>query len=128
VRREIAFNVKTDPNRDMNIIAENLMLSFDATGRSNSESAANREKWQYNDYKATFENFNWYNNGWLLDENNNTCLRISNGAKFSIPIGPMTLNSNVSGIKKCTFEFQFKVKNISNYNKLIKEITRYSDD
>jgi hypothetical protein len=45
VRREIAFNVKTDPNRDMNIIAENLMLSFDATGRSNSESAANREKW-----------------------------------------------------------------------------------
>ncbi|MCI7444666.1 MAG: hypothetical protein MSA89_16585 [Clostridium sp.] len=55
-------------------------------------------------------------------------MRISNGAKFSIPIGPMTLNSNVSGIKKCTFEFQFKVKNISNYNKLIKEITRYSDD
>lgn len=132
----IMFECKTDPNRDMNIITDGLMLKFDAMGRSNNESSVNREIWTY-DYKSItnpennkvytgiFRDFNWYNNGWILDKDNNTCLRISNGASFEIPIGALELNTSTEGKKSCTFEFEFKVKNIQNYTKVIKEFTRY---
>lgn len=133
VRKEISFDVEEDTTRNMKIIENNLNVKFDAIGRSNNESTANRKKWTYTNaenvtYVGNFNNFNWYNNGWMMDEDNNTCLRISNGAQFSIPIGSMILNSQTSGIRQCTFEFQFKVRNITNYGKLIKEITRYKDD
>jgi hypothetical protein len=61
-----------------------------ATGRSNSEPAAKRSTWSY-DLKgvkkyATFDKFNWFNNGWRMDPSINTsCLRISNGAEVRIP-------------------------------------------
>ena len=134
--KNIVFECKTDPNRDMNVISDGLLLKFDASGRSNNESSANREIWTYNYESATnpennkvysgiFRGFNWYNNGWVLDENNNTCLRISNGASFEVPIGNLELNTSTEGKKSCAFEFEFKVKNIQNYSKVIKEITRY---
>ena len=44
-----------------------------------------------------------------LDENNDTCLRISNGAQFSIPIGSTVLNnSSVMSEQSKTFEFESK--------------------
>ena len=48
-------------------------------------------------YVGEFEGFNWYNNGWILDNDNNTCLRISNGAKFKIPLGNTRFNSSTQG-------------------------------
>ena len=86
--RRISFTVKQDPLRTMEYAkSKNLRLLFDAKGRSNAESPANRASWVSEDgaIKATFKDFNWYNNGWILDENKQTCLRISNGAKFRIP-------------------------------------------
>jgi hypothetical protein len=74
-----------------------LQLSFDAKGRSNSESTTNRKNLVFdNGVKASFEDFNWYNNGWIIDDNNNTCLRISNGARFSIPIGNTVFASSTN--------------------------------
>jgi hypothetical protein len=136
ISKPIYFTCQTDPDRKMTIIEDGLMLKFDAAGRSNNESSVNREIWTY-DYKSVtnpdnnknyvgiFKDFNWYNNGWILDENNDTCLRISNGASFEIPIGTMDLNTSIEGRKSCTFEFEFKVRNIQNYAKVIKENTRY---
>jgi len=76
----------------MKIAEAGLRYSFNASGRSNSESAASRIKCSYTDNNnvtidAKLENFNWYNNGWVLDDVGNSCLRISNGAKFTIPLG-----------------------------------------
>lgn len=113
--REISFSVEQDPNRKMEVVkSDYLKLNFDAKGRSNSESVANRQKWENADktIKASFDNFNWYNNGWLMDEDKNTFLRISNGASFSLPIGPMTFASNVSTEQSNSIEFQFKIRNI----------------
>ena len=134
VYRELEIEVVTDPNRDMSLVyPENLIINFDAAGRSNDESATNREIWQFSPsedvtYKGKFENFNWYNNGWILDENKDACLRISNGAQFSIPIGPRDINTSTVGKQSITFEFQFKVRNVQDYSNLIKEITRYASD
>lgn len=130
VSRDVKFEVVQDPNRDMTLVSkENLLISFDAAGRSNNESATKRATWSYGDKKATFKDFNWYNNGWMLDSDKNTMLRISNGAEFSIPIGSMIINDATTVANQSrTFELEFKVRNVQDYSNLVKEITRYSGD
>ena len=129
VERQISFLVSQDPNRDMSLVKkERLKLLFDAKGRTNNESSVNRQTWTYGDIKAKFENFNWYNNGWTQDNSGNTCLRISNGAKFILPIGKMTLASSDVSNQSCAIEMQFKVRNIQDYSPLIHNVTRYKGD
>lgn len=134
VQRNIYFRVEQDPNRlDFGIQKSSyLTLNFDASGRSNEESPLKRANWTYEngDFStvAKFENFNWYNNGWIADENKRTCLRISNGAKLSIPIGDVVFASQNDREQSHTFEFQFRVRNVQNYSNLIHNITRYKND
>jgi hypothetical protein len=56
---------------------------------------------------ASFDKFNWFNNGWAMDNKNNTFLRISNGAKFIIPIGKTSFTEQSN-----TFELMFKIRNV----------------
>lgn len=142
--KEISFQVVIDKSRPMKLAAdENLLLKFSSAGRSNNESNITKTTWSYqkseNDPKfvGQFEDFNWYNNGWITDQNGDTCLRISNGAKFHIPVGMMfgskkkpgvTFNSNEQGNQSQVFEFEFKIRNIQNYEHLIKLVTRYKND
>ena len=124
-QREIEFQVLQD-SRDLTVAAKNyLRLNFDPKGKSNSESPASREKWSYTNKSgevihASFDKFNWTNNGWEMDEKNNTFLRISNGAKFAIPIGRTSFSE-----QSHTFELMFKIKNVQNYGSLVKNVTRY---
>ena len=143
VTREIEFNVLQTGKMTLANKAT-LRLNFDAAGRSNKESTVTRGVWTstsayettgydgttpiYKTYSGEFENFNWYNNGWINDSDNNTCLRISNGAKFKIPLGATTFNSSAEGSQSQTFEFEFKIRNVQNYEHLIKLVTRYVDD
>jgi hypothetical protein len=119
--QNVFIEFKTYQTGEMNLIAqESLLVSFDATGRSNRETDVTRATWSYKNpkigssktYVGEFENFNWYNNGWITDENGLTCLRISNGAKFKIPLGAITFNSNGQTSGSQTFEFQFKIRNV----------------
>lgn len=131
VERSILFTVVQDPTRKMEYVKpENLKLNFESKGRSNSESAVNRATWVSEDgkVKAQFTDFNWYNNGWVLDDDNQTCLRISNGAKFTLPIGNLTFAAIDASQQSNTIEFQFKVRNIQDYSNLIKNTTRYKGD
>ena len=131
VERSITFNVVQDPTRTMEYVKpESLFLQFDAKGRSNSESIVNRQTLEFEKagIKAEFKDFNWYNNGWILDEDNQTCLRISNGAEFSLPIGQMVFNNSTIGEDSNSIELQFKVRNVQDYSNLIKNVTRYSGD
>jgi hypothetical protein len=63
-------------------------------GRSNNTSLERRLEWKstYGNKttSAKLENFNWYNNGWVTDDNNRVCLRITNGAKVEIPFDLFT--------------------------------------
>ena len=132
--RTITFTVTQDPNRTMEIVRKaDLALSFDATGRSNSESESNRALISDSNTKAlipsVFTDFNWYNNGWVLDNNKKTCLRISNGASLRLPIGTMTLNNqNLVNEQSVTFELEFKVRNVQSYENLVSNTTRYVGD
>ena len=133
VSREVKFKVVPDPNRDMTVVKKNsLKLNFDPIGRSNSEPEAKRASWSYgegdNKINAIFENFNWYNNGWYTDsETKNTFLRISNGAKFTIPFpGGLEFGTSISSKQSNAIELAFKVRNIQNYSNLITNVTRYN--
>lgn len=132
VTREISFIVQQDPKRaDMKIAKQdNLILNFDPIGRSNSESLVRRSTWSYGEnISANFENFNWYNNGWYTDtKTNQTCLRISNGAKFSIPMDPLVFASSNSSQQSNSIEIEFKIRNVQNYGNLISNVTRYNND
>ena len=132
--REIIFTVVEDENRkDFVVEAADLMVNFSAVGRTNTESAAKRQTWNYklgNEVKsATFTDFNWRNNGWMMDSDiNQSCLRISNGAKFSIPYQQMIFGSSTAEQQSHSVELQFKITNVQKYDKLISNITRYKDD
>ena len=134
-RRDISFFVEQDPNRKMEVVKPDfLRLVFDAKGRSNEESVSNRQSWNYTNeaqevnVNARFNNFNWYNNGWRPDDQGNTCLRISNGAEFVLPIGNTTFAGGTAATQSWTYEMQFKIRNIQDYTPLIQNITRYKDD
>lgn len=132
VRYEINFSVEETDKLKL-ALQDNLVLNFDAIGRSNQESLTNRRKWvnpieKYSKYTGKFSGFNWYNNGWIQDEDNQTCLRISNGASFEIGFEPMVMGTDINGKSSWTVEMQFKISNVKTYNNLITTYTRYPND
>lgn len=140
--RKIEIRVVKDPTRtDFGIQKQGFLtylLNTVGSGRSNSETLVKRTTLVNSSTAkgaepcaATFTNFNWYNNGWTTDEDNKTCLRISNGAKLSIPIGS-TVFANPDGPQDTkqshTIELTFKIRNVQDYSNLIRTITRYEND
>lgn len=119
----INFEVNKDTERDLDIILGGLVLNLDSSGRSNEENLSSRITWISKDTpEATavkFNNFNWYNNGWIEDEDERSCLRISNGASISIPITALNILNSKQLEDSLTFEFRFKVRNIQEYATLI---------
>lgn len=117
----IQIKVLEDTLRNLNIIPDSLYLNLDSKGRSNKENQSIRNKWEYTNLSnettsVVFNNFNWYNNGWILDENDDSCLRISNGSSIQVPMNLLPDTTLGTGL---TFEFQFKLRNVQNYATLI---------
>lgn len=116
------FEVKVvrDSTRNLDPISEKCHLYLSSFGRSNNESTLQRETWTYTNGSnetttVAFNGFNWYNNGWIKDEDNHVALRLSNGANISIPL-------KVLGSKEgqnLTFEVDFKMRNVTGYEKLV---------
>ena len=145
--RYIELTVVQDPNRTDFGVQKTNFLTYEintiGSGRSNNESEIKRQTLSYTyttkennidvekTISAKFNNFNWYNNGWARDENNKTCLRISNGAQLSIPLGQMvfaTPSGNAATDLSHSIELMFKIRNVQDYSTLIHNITRYKND
>lgn len=133
-------NVVINANNSYSLEPERgAVLELNATGRTNDESLVKRVSWPnkatiennnvlkvYNNDTGTYDaapvqlrNFNWYNNGWLKDSDNNTVLRVSNGASVFIPITLFSTGGDQ------TYEFEFAVHNAVDYSRLINEETVY---
>lgn len=130
VSKTFEIEVVEDELRDLNIIETGLALSLDSKGRSNKENKTSRETWTYTDASKNttavkFNNFNWYNNGWIIDDNGDSCLRISNGASISIPLSVMNVSDLTNAL---TFEFQFKLRNVQNLSTLVTTTSREEND
>lgn len=127
VFRQFTITIERDPERPMEIIKQSaLKFNFDPTGRSNNESKANRQKYSNNGISASFNNFNWHNNGWgKWDDDIQTSLKISNGASLEIPIGNLVFSGSTANELSNTVEVQLKLTNIQNYSNLVTNVTRY---
>ena len=129
--REITINVEKDSDRNLNIYSGDLYLNLNTLDRSNRENRSDREKWEYTHADGTvtkvkFNNFNWYNNGWIQDpEIDNSVLRISNGASIEIPLSVMNTKALY---KSLTFELRFKLRNVQKYENLISISSSSSTD
>ena len=123
----------TKSDRDMDYVQQDQMvINLNANGRTNNESALSRQKWQYswNDstYDCILNNFNWHTNGWSTDSDGKSYLKISDGASVQIPLneaGQVGINLNKDATQNYTFEFRLKIRNITSYDTLIKNTTKY---
>ena len=93
---------------------ENLSLYLTSASRSNNE--ANPAVWEYGNIKAQFSNFNWTSDGWQMDEDGITALRVSGDARVTIPFKPFMTDFRATGK---TIEIEFATRDVLNYDAVI---------
>lgn len=101
-------------NIDVSAETNNLELFLTSYGRSNTEG--NPGVWTYGDVEAELQNFNWASDGWQLDKDNNTVLRVAGDARVYIPLNIFGTDFRTSGK---TIEFEFTPKDVMNYDATI---------
>ena len=98
---------------DIDVSAEenDLGLYLTSYGRSNNE--ANPGVWQYGDISAVFNDFNFVSDGWQLDDEGNTVLRIAGDARLQIPYEIFSSDFRSTGK---TIEFEIATRDVLNYD------------
>ena len=127
--KSVNFYVSSLGAKNLDLVDQNnLILNLNAEGRSNSESNNTIDvlsyKYKNQDYSVKFNNFNWYNNGWMENSNHIPYLSIANGANIEVPIPEILLNDG-EGVNSYTIEARFEVKNIQAYSTLVTIIPYY---
>ena len=100
---------------DLVPVATNLILEFDAKGRSNDE--ANPEHWSYGEYEATFDRFAWsVADGWVESDSGETVLRFLPKNKMVIPYRPFATDKRDTGY---TIEIEMATHNVKDYDSAV---------
>jgi hypothetical protein len=103
----------------------NLELYLTSQERSNSE--LNKDSWVYKNIEGKFENFLWGTaNGWVEDPNGDVALKLTNGAKLTLPnYSPFATNATTYGL---TIELDFMFSGVLDYSKpLIQCLSSYTN-
>lgn len=105
---------------DLNVdpVTDSLVLHLSAVGRSNDE--ADPAKWIYNDVTTTFRDFNWESNGWIVDEEKDTCLRLNGDAR--IDIGYSLFGRDFREMGK-TIELEFAIRDVNDRDAVVIDCT-----
>ena len=90
---------------------EALALHLSSYGRSNNESVPG--VWESNGVVAEFSNFNFVSDGWLMDEDDITVLRITGDARLTIPYKIFAYDFRTTGK---TLEFELATREVLNYD------------
>lgn len=110
VERVIYFEVN-EVDMDVEAETEALSLYLSAYGRSNFE--ANPRTWSFGDISTKFTNFNMTSDGWQIDNQGSTILRVSGDARLKIPYKPFATDARANGM---TIELEFATRNVLNYD------------
>ena len=104
---------------DIEAEEDSLQLYLSAQGRLNTEKP-DPGIWTFlpkstlgqasEEITTTFENFNWKSNGWMVDDNGDTCLRLNGDARAVINFKPFQEDFKVYGK---TIEFEFAVRDVN---------------
>lgn len=111
--KTLNFNVQES---DINVEAttSNLELYLSSYGRSNNE--LNPAKWNYGDISTVFSGFNFTSDGWQLDEDGVTVLRVSGDARLEIPTKIFAEDFRSTGK---TIEIEFVSRDVLDYEAVI---------
>ena len=110
VVKPISFTV-IESDIEVNAETSNLELYLSSNGRNNNE--VNPLAWSYGDVSAELTNFNLKSDGWKLDDNDNTVLRVSGDARVYIPFNIFANDFRTTGK---TIEFEFATRDVLNYD------------
>lgn len=117
VTKTMNFTV-TAADIDCHAETENLGLYLSSATRSNSE--ANPGVWTFgtgqDQIACTFTNFNFKSDGWILDEDGITALRVTGDARLTIPYKPFAQDFRTTGK---TIEIEFAARDVLNYDAVI---------
>lgn len=113
VSKSWSFNA-ADANVDVEAETNNLALYLSSRGRNNNE--ANPATWEYGDIAATFSNFNFASDGWQIDEDGVTVLRVAGDARVNIPA---TIFKNDFRATGKTIEIEFASRDVLDYEAVI---------
>jgi hypothetical protein len=103
-----------DAQVDVEAETNNLSLYLSSYGRTNNE--ANPDTWEYGDISATFSNFNFASDGWQIDEDGVTVLRVTGDARVEIPAKIFAQNARSTGK---TIEIEFASRDVLDYDAVI---------
>ena len=111
---ERIFSFEVIENK-IDVFAEtnNLELYLTSKGRSNTDKEKDPLEWSYGDIKAELTGFNLTTDGWQLDENNDTVLRVTGDARVNIPFKIFENDFRSNGK---TIEFEFATRDVLNYD------------
>jgi hypothetical protein len=93
---------------------EDLSLYLTSYGRSNNED--NPGVWEDRSVSAQFDNFNFVSDGWHLDDEGVTVLRVAGDARLTIPY-KIFANDFRTGGK--TIEIEFATRDVLNYDAVL---------
>lgn len=113
VSKTITLNVEA-AQIDVSAETENLGLYLSSASRSNKE--ANPAVWAFGDISAEFHNFNWASDGWQMDEDGITALRLFGDARLTIPYKPFSQDFRTTGK---TIEIEFAARDVLDYDAVI---------
>ena len=103
---------------DISAETENLKLYLTSQGRSNNEE--HPDVWEYgagaSKVSCVFTDFTWTSDGWQLDDDGSTVLRVSGDARLTIPYQIFGTDFRATGK---TIELEFATSNILNYDATI---------
>ena len=88
-----------------------LELYLTSNGRSNSEIT--RDEWKYESIESSLTGFNFVSNGWMLDNNGVSVLRVSSDAKVEIPFKPFLTDFKNAGK---AIEFELSIHDVEDFN------------
>lgn len=112
-RKTFALTV-TESSMDIGAETQDLSLYLSSYGRSNNE--ADPGTWSYGDIQAVFTGFNFTSDGWQLDKDNNTVLRVSGDARLTIPYKAFAQDFRTSGK---TIELEFATRDVMDYDAVV---------
>lgn len=113
ITKTLSFNVEQS---EVNVQAttNDLELYLSSYGRSNNE--ANPGVWAYKDISASFSNFNFVSDGWQLDDDGVTVLRVSGDGRLEIPAKIFANDFRSTGK---TIEIEFSATEVLDYEAVI---------
>ena len=104
----------TQSEADIGAVTENLALHLTAQGRSNGE--ANPGVWSYGNISATMTGFSFVKDGWVLDDDGVSVLRVAGGARVTIPYNMFAGDPRTNGM---TVEVEYATRSVADYNATI---------